>query len=156
METYGIGADTCRIRGGGNHRPYYRPDYDERESYFEMDGQGTLSLVSKYAPAALHNFIPGLERGLNNLKLPGSDERVTVDWVVPHQASAVAVDSLAMFGWPDEKILKTLHKYGNCVSSSLPLTLCDGIDNNTIKRGDRVLLCGTSAGISCASMLLTY
>ena len=156
METYGIGADSCRIQGGGNNRPPHHPDYKERMSYFEMNGQATLSLVSKYAPAALHNFIPGLERGLNNLQIPNSDKHVNIDWVVPHQASAVAVDSLTMFGWPEEKILKTLHKYGNCVAASLPLTLCDGIDNGNIKRGDRILLCGTSAGLSCASMLLTY
>lgn len=156
METYGIGADSCRIQGGGTNRPPHHPEYKERMSYFEMNGQATLSLVSKYAPTALHNFIPGLERGLNNLQIPNSDKHVNIDWVVPHQASAVAVDSLTMFGWPEEKILKTLHKYGNCVAASLPLTLCDGIDKGTIKRGDRILLVGTSAGLSCASMLLTY
>jgi 3-oxoacyl-[acyl-carrier-protein] synthase III len=156
METYGIGADTCRVQGGGTYRVHHRSNYNTRMSYFEMDGPATLALVAKYVPAALHNFIPGLERGLNNLPLPGSDKRVDIDWVVPHQASAVALDSLTMFGWPEGKILKTLHKYGNCIAASIPLTLCDGIDNGVIKRGDRLLLCGTSAGLSCASMLLTY
>jgi len=157
METYGCGADACRIVGGGTFRPHRHPEHTDRMSYFSMDGQKTLSLVSKYARSAMNNFIPGLENGLDNLKMPGSSiEKVNIDWVVPHQASAVAIDSLALFGWEEDRILKTLHKYGNCVAASIPLTLCEYLDNETIKRGDRVLLCGTSAGLSIGSMLLTY
>lgn len=156
METYGIGSDACQVRGGGTYRPPHNPKYDERMGYFSMNGQQTLALVSKYARGGLHNFIPGLEKSLNNLQLPGMDRTVDIDWVVPHQASAVALDSMAMFGWPEERILKTLHKYGNCVAASIPLTLCDSIDNGKIRRGDRVLLCGTSAGLSVGSLLFTY
>jgi len=164
-ETYGCGADACRIQGGGNFRPHYSPHFKEEMGYFSMNGQQTLSIVSKYARGAMQNFLPGLENGLDNLPWPSRDgdmddnndnNRFHIDWVVPHQASAVALDSLALFGWPDHRILKTLHKYGNCVSASIPLTLCENLDNGRIQRGDKILLCGTSAGISIGSMLLTY
>jgi len=156
METYGVGADACAVRGCGTYRPPHHPEATVRDEYFSMNGQKTLALVSKYIRGGLYNFMPGLEKGLSNLQVPGTDRTVDIDWVIPHQASQVALDSLAMFNWPEERILKTLHKYGNCVAASIPLTLCDGIDNGKIQRGDKVLLCGTSAGISVGSMLFTY
>ena len=154
VETYGCGADACRIQGGGSFRPKNHPQHQDRMEYFSMDGPLTVSLVSKYLRGALQRFMPGLERGLKDLSLAG--KHVDIDWVVPHQASGVALDSLGMFGWPEDQILKTIQKYGNTIAASIPLTLCEGIDNGTIKRGDKVLLCGTSAGISIGKMLLTY
>jgi 3-oxoacyl-[acyl-carrier-protein] synthase-3 len=98
--------------------------------------------------------MPGLDRGLKGLSLRG--RHVDIDWVIPHQASAVALDSLGLFSWPENQIVKTLSKYGNTIAASIPLTLCEGIDNGTIKRGDKILLCGTSAGISIGAALITY
>ena len=61
-----------------------------------------------------------------------------------------------MFGWPKDKNLKTIHKYGNCIGVSIPLILRDGIENGKIKCGDKVLLCGISAGVSFGAILLIY
>jgi len=210
LETYGVGSDLCRIEGGGTNRPSHHPLHNQSSDLFQMDGVGTLRLVSKHLGPILGRFLPGLQHGLDNLEVIAKSEiepsyklvidnktersevssssstlslsadeedfedgasvamaaektkaaltttSVNVDWVVPHQASGLALDSLSMFGWPQDKILKTIHKYGNCVGASIPLTLWDGIESGQIKRGDKVLLCGTSAGVSFGAILLTY
>ena len=51
---------------------------------------------------------------------------------------------------------ETLHKYGNCIAASIPLTFIDAVEKNEIKRGDICLLSGTSAGFSIGSVLLKY
>lgn len=154
METYGCGWDACQVEGGGSYRPKHHPRHEECMEYFSMDGAKTMSIVSKYLRGGLQRFMPGLDRGLTDLSLSGRN--MDIDWVVPHQASGVGLDSLGLFAWPEHKVLRTLHKYGNTIAASIPLTLCDGIDNGKIKRGDNVLLCGTSAGISMGLLLLTY
>ena len=87
----------------------------------------------------------GLSRGLGDIR-----------WVVPHQASGIALDSLAVYNWPPAQVVRTLAKYGNCVAASLPLTLYEGVSTGQIRRGDKVLLCGTAAGGSFGGIILTY
>lgn len=69
---------------------------------------------------------------------------------------AAALDSLSVFGWPADRIVRTLPELGNCVAASIPLTLYEGVSSGLIRRGDKVLLCGTSAGVSFGGMILTY
>ena len=75
---------------------------------------------------------------------------------MPHQASGIALDSLAVYNWPSEKVLRTLGHLGNCVSASLPLTLYEGVASGRIERGHTLLLCGTAAGGSFGGIILTY
>ena len=156
MESFGVGSDVCKVEGGGTFRPSSHPKFESHMDNFKMNGEATLSLISKFVRGVLHRGMPGLERGLTDVQVPGCDKTVDIDWVIPHQASAVGIDSLGMFGWSDRKVLKTIHKYGNTIAASIPLTLCDSIDSGKIKRGDKILLCGTSAGLSFGAMLLTY
>lgn len=74
----------------------------------------------------------------------------------PRQASGLALDSLSVFGWPQQQILRTLPTCGNCVAASLPLTLAEGVLSGRIRRGDKLLLCGMGAGVSFGGLILTY
>jgi 3-oxoacyl-[acyl-carrier-protein] synthase-3 len=63
---------------------------------------------------------------------------------------------LKRFGWPDEKVVRTLDWLGNCVSASIPATLYEGVQTGQIQRGNKVLLVGTGAGLSLGGVILTY
>ncbi len=75
---------------------------------------------------------------------------------MPHQASGFALDSLSAFGWPQSRVLRTLPTLGNVIAASIPLTLYEGIKTGKIQRGQRVLLCGTGAGLSFGGLILVY
>ena len=60
------------------------------------------------------------------------------------------------FSLNNDILLETLHKYGNCIAASIPLTFVDAIENQIIKRGDICLLCGTSAGFAIGGLLIKY
>ena len=124
-----------------------------------MDGPGTIGLVGRYLRPCTARFVDGLDHGLSSLRLhrdTNENQTFDVNWVVPHQASALALDALSILGWEKEKILTTISKYGNCIGVSIPLTLIDGIENGRIVRGDKICLVGTSAGISFGGMIITY
>ena len=152
FETFGSGSDLCTVKGGGSFNPYLN------DAKFKMDGPGTISLVGRYLGECSSRFVNGLDRGLKNLRLPHDcpEKLFEVQWVVPHQASALALDALSILGWDKSKIIKTLSEYGNCIGVSIPLTLVHGIESGKIVRGDKICLVGTSAGISFGGMILTY
>ena len=54
------------------------------------------------------------------------------------------------------KVVNIIDKTGNCVASSLPLAFAMSIKENKIKRDDLIYFVGTGAGLSAASILLTY
>ena len=53
-----------------------------------------------------------------------------------------------------EKHLDIFKDYGNMVSASVPFALSHAIDNSIVKKGDRVLLVGTAAGLHINMLLL--
>ena len=53
-------------------------------------------------------------------------------------------------------MLRTLESLGNCVAASIPLTLHAGVASGRIRRGQRLLLMGTGAGLSFGGVVLTY
>jgi len=155
FETFGVGVDTCTIRGGGSMGP--RRD----NCQFRMNGPETLRLIGKYIRSCASRTASGLDRGLTDITLVEDEDKegnkkFDIDWVVPHQASQLALDSLSMMGWEEEKILKVISKYGNNVGASIPLCLVENIEEGRIKRGQKLLLVGTSAGISFGGMILTF
>ena len=80
-----------------------------------------------------------------------------VDIIIPHQASKLGLLLFKkMYSLNEKVVLETLHKYGNCIAASIPLTLVDAIENKKIKRGDICLFTGTSAGFAIGSLLIKY
>ena len=81
----------------------------------------------------------------------------TTDIIVPHQASRMGMGVFTkLYKLRPEQMKETLHKYGNCIAASIPLTFIDAVERNEIKRGDICLLSGTSAGFSIGGVLLKY
>jgi 3-oxoacyl-[acyl-carrier-protein] synthase-3 len=54
------------------------------------------------------------------------------------------------------KIANNLSTHGNCIAASIPMALYDSIEEGKIKRGDIVVLAGTSAGFSIGGLILKY
>jgi 3-oxoacyl-[acyl-carrier-protein] synthase-3 len=96
-----------------------------------------------------HDFLDELYPGL-------SKSLVDIDVVVPHQASKVGLMMLERFGWPENKIMRTIETLGNCVAASIPATLYQAVRDGNIQRGQKVLLVGTGAGLSIGGLVLTY
>lgn len=143
--TYGQGAELTQIRGGGSQCPPNHPDTTPEDNLFQMNGLQVLKLTRKHGTAFLETLRPGLSSGL-----PG------IRWVVPHQASKMGMELMYAYGWPHDRVITTLERFGNCVAASLPLTLYEAVRLGQVQRGDEVLLVGTGAGLSIGGMILTY
>ncbi|MBQ7332404.1 MAG: ketoacyl-ACP synthase III [Opitutales bacterium] len=76
------------------------------------------------------------------------------DGVVFHQAHRMMTDFLAArMRIPSEKILYSLHKYGNTSSASIPLTISECGKNLSVR--ERIFICGFGAGLSWGAATLS-
>jgi 3-oxoacyl-[acyl-carrier-protein] synthase-3 len=145
FETFGIGAHLTELRGGGSRLHPHNPETRPEDNLFHMDGTAVYRMARLRVDGFLERLRPGLSQGLGDIKL-----------VVPHQASLLALRALRRNNIPDEKVVITLDRFGNCVATSLPLTLYEAVKTNRLSRGDHFLLCGTGAGLSLGGLVMEY
>lgn len=144
IRTYSEGTHSTEIRGGGTLRSAmkYRPE-DRADYCFDMKGKSILSLSAKKLPELFREF--EAQSGISFAE---------VDMIVPHQASKALPFIMDRLGIPAEKYVNRVSQYGNMVSASIPYVLCALLEEGRLKEGNRVLLCGTAAGLTCNLLLL--
>lgn len=149
LETYASGADTCRIEGGGTkYHPRNNSKYSEEENklrpLFHMDGRKVFKQASQVAPEFFARVQK--ESGLDLLK--------DIALFIPHQASKSGMEIVRRkLEIPDEKFMNILSDHGNMISASIPLALSYAVEQGRVKRGDKVMLLGTSAGFSIGCVI---
>jgi len=80
-----------------------------------------------------------------------------IDWFIPHQANIRIMGSVAeRLGIPLEKVISTVHKYGNTSAASIPVALDEAIRNGKVRRGDLILATSFGAGLTWGAALFRY
>jgi 3-oxoacyl-[acyl-carrier-protein] synthase III len=80
-----------------------------------------------------------------------------VDVYVPHQANKRIIDHAAKkLGFPEEKVVVNVDRFGNTSSGSIPLALGDAVDDGRIREGKLVLMTGMGAGLTWGSALVEW
>lgn len=147
LNTHSEGADLCRIPAGGSRYHPTRIDQPfDSLTRFRMDGKGVFRLAAAHLPAFVERLLAcaGVSRD-------------QIDWVVPHQASQLAMTHIAKkIGFSRDKVVDIFAEHGNQVAASLPTALDVAIRDGRIQRGHRLLLLGTGAGLSLGGMVLEY
>jgi 3-oxoacyl-[acyl-carrier-protein] synthase III len=154
--TAGEHFDKFLIPAGGCRQPLWDSvrNQEQRDSSgnvrtpanIHMLGHDILSFVSSRIPAHISDVL-----ARNDLDLDA------VDWFVFHQASSVVLDTLTRLLEADPaKVLRHLESVGNTVSASIPITLRAALDDELIRPGQLVLLCGFGAGLSWGSALVRW
>lgn len=150
LEAYPRGIEACQTTGLGTtlHPKGSRPT-SEADAYFHMDGQGIFRLTYGLMPRFMERFSAQAGVAMDD-----------VDLLIPHQASGPAVRiMIRRFVTPAEergRVFLYLGDYGNVGAASIPLGIHLAIEQGRMKRGDRVLLVGTGAGLQLGASLLVY
>lgn len=142
--TYTEGYEYCVIRGGGYqlHPHNYEGDYS-RECYFEMDGKKLYKLNMQVLPKFVHNQLAAVDLRLSD-----------IDWIVPHQASRAALDHMVrLLEINPSKLIDIFQSHGNQIASSIPSALYTLMRSGKLQTGHKVLLIGTSAGMSLGMVI---
>ena len=119
----------------------------KRETRFlHMQGQD----VFKFAVNAVEIEI---KLALDALKM-STDQ---IDYFILHQANKRIVDSVRnKLCQPEEKFPVNIEHYGNLSSVSIPLLLCEMLEDNRLKPGDLVFLSAFGAGMTVGSCVIEW
>ncbi|MGE7594313.1 beta-ketoacyl-ACP synthase III [Peribacillus frigoritolerans] len=80
-----------------------------------------------------------------------------VDLLVPHQANIRIMEaSRERLGLPLEKMTKTVHKYGNTSSASIPMALVEEMEAGRIKDNDLIVMVGFGGGLTWGAIALKW
>jgi 3-oxoacyl-[acyl-carrier-protein] synthase III len=152
--TDGTKCDALIIRKGhaatpyaGIHQPF--PTYSEADAddyYLSMNGRAVFNFVMSEVPGSVHRALALAELELDD-----------IDLFALHQGSLFMLKQLAAeLQIPDEKLLVNIDRYGNTVSSSVPLLLED-VQNTQPEgfAGKRILISGFGVGLSWGSLVLS-
>lgn len=144
--TWPAGVHDTEIRGGGALLTAFKYNDETKENYyFDMKGKKVLSLCAK--------VLPGFAEECR--KESGIDIQ-EIDYIFPHQASKALRMIMPRMGFENGTYVDKVSKYGNMISAAIPYVLCESLENGEIKRGDKILLVGTAAGLTVNYMILQY
>jgi 3-oxoacyl-[acyl-carrier-protein] synthase III len=80
-----------------------------------------------------------------------------VDVYVPHQANVRIIDhAVRRLGFPEEKVVVNVDRYGNTSSGSIPLGLADALSDGRLRPGSIVLMTGMGAGLTWGSAVIRW
>jgi 3-oxoacyl-[acyl-carrier-protein] synthase-3 len=150
LEAMSVGADgslaeLLQIPAGGSLRPPSEETVAQRLHYIQMQGRETFKHAVRHMEAVGRACLAKADISAEELS-----------WVVPHQANSRIIDAVsARFGLTDEKVYKTVHKYGNSSASAIALALEELLHEHPMGAGERVLLVAFGAGLTWAGALLT-
>ncbi|MGB7340910.1 MAG: beta-ketoacyl-ACP synthase III [Phototrophicaceae bacterium] len=80
-----------------------------------------------------------------------------VSLVVPHQANQrILVSAAKKLGIDIDLFVSNLDRYGNTSAASIPIALCEAIENDRVHTDDYLVFVGFGGGLSWASMVVKW
>jgi 3-oxoacyl-[acyl-carrier-protein] synthase-3 len=140
----GSGMIHLHQTAGGSRMPPTTETVAKRLHYVHQEG----AAVYKFAIAKMAE-VAGEIMSRNNLRAD------MIDWLVPHQANKRIIESTAeRMGLSMDKVMVTIHKFGNTTNATIPLCLWDY--EPKLKRGDRLVLAAFGGGFTWAGSYVQW
>jgi 3-oxoacyl-[acyl-carrier-protein] synthase-3 len=122
------------------------PPQLQRLDYMRISGRE----VFRFAVTRMVELIEQARADARELGLSG------IDVLIPHQVNQRIIDSaLESTGFPADKVMVNLDKYGNTSAASVPIALDEALRAGRCKPGDTVLLVAFGGGLTWSSALVT-
>ena len=138
--------ELLNIPGGGSRKPPSYDMLDQRLNVVKMKGNE----VFKYAVRTM------VDVAIESMEKNGVSSE-DIDWFIPHQANIRIMETVAKrLGIPMEKMIVTIHKYGNTSAASIPVALDEKVRSGEIKRGDLILVASFGAGFVWGAVLFRF
>ena len=101
-------------------------------------------MVEKYLSLL---FVKWLKAAVNVIEKAGLTKE-DVDFLIPHQANIRIMEaSRQRLDLPEEKMAKTINKYGNTSSASIPIAMVEELEAGKIKDDDVIVMVGFGGGL---------
>jgi len=146
LASHGNRHRLIRVESGGSREPASPRTLESGGHFFRMEGRAVSEFVLEHVPPALAGLVARAGYRLDE-----------IDHFVPHQANGVLLDELvARTGLGGARTARTLERYGNVGSASVPVTLDEASRAGRLGDGDLVLFAGFGGGMSVGACLMRW
>ena len=142
----GSGAPLLHILAGGSRRPASMETVRDRLHLLSMNGRAVYKFAVK---ATVRAAAVAMARA--------GWQPTDLDLFIPHQANVRIINAIAdELRLEPERVVINADVYGNTSSASIPIALCEAIDQGRVSPGDRLVLVGFGAGLSWAAVAVEW
>ncbi|MBI2912400.1 MAG: ketoacyl-ACP synthase III [Chloroflexi bacterium] len=142
----GSGAGLLIVPAGGSRLPANSHTLGNGDHHVKMNGPQVFRFATQMLGKAA-------ERALQASGLTTAD----IDLLIPHQANLRIIEATAnRLKLPMEKVFVNVGKYGNTSAASIPIALCEAIEEDRVKPGDHVVLTSFGAGLTWAAAVVRW
>ena len=139
-------SELLMVPAGGSLQPTTQQTVAERLHYISMKGNELFRIAVKNMVIAAQNALI-----YNNLSIEN------IDLFVAHQANKRIIDAVAeRVGIEEQKVVISLHKYGNTSAASIPMALFEAITQGKLKKNHVVLLTAFGGGLTWGSAIIRW
>ena len=120
--------------------------YQTEENHLYMNGREVFKFAVRQMGESALNVVEKI--GLN---------KDDVDYLIPHQANIRIMESAReKLEIPEEKMSKSVHKYGNTSAASIPIALSEDLKSGKIKDDDLIGLVGLGVGLTWGAVAMRW
>lgn len=142
----GSGGDLLSRPAGGSRLALTPEALNANLHYMHMDGRAVFTW-------AVNTVTESAQEVMRHAGLSAADIR----WFLPHQANIRIINAVSdVLGFPRDRVLRNLDRYGNTSAGSIPLALDEANRAAAIQRGDLLLVSGFGAGLTWGSAILRW
>jgi 3-oxoacyl-[acyl-carrier-protein] synthase III len=116
------------------------------DTVWDFDGQAIFK-------RAVKGMSDACERVMRQAGVTGDE----IDLVIPHQANLRIIEAVAkQAGIPMDRVVVTVHKYGNMSAATVPVGLVEAIDKGRVRPGSLLLMPGFGGGLTFGALIVRW
>lgn len=142
----GSGAEHLIVPAGGSKLPASQETLDQRLHFMQMNGREVYRFATRVMGKAAKEACDKAGVNVENINL-----------FVPHQANIRIIESASkQLKVSEDKVFTNLDKYGNTSAASIPIALCEAIEQGRVKTKDKIVMVGFGAGLTWGATVVDW
>ncbi len=142
----GGGASLIDVPAGGSRTPASAESVAGRQHFLRLKGQDVFK-------SGVRSMSQAVQDVLKKCGLTTAD----VSLLVPHQANSRIITAVAdSLGFPMEKVMMNVEKYGNTSAATIPVALHEAVASGRVKPGDLVCTVAFGGGLTWGAAVIRW
>jgi len=142
----GSGGEVLILPAGGSASPASAETVNQRQHFLQMQGRPVFRFATRIMAEASRQVLDQAGLKVEDVSL-----------FVPHQANDRILQAAAKgLSIPEERMFSNLARYGNTSSASVPIALCEAIEQGRIQRDALIVCVGFGAGLTWAAAAIRW
>ena len=146
MRSDGSGGDLLSVPAGGSAIPATHETVDRNLHKIQMNGREVFRFATRVMASATREAVDKAGLRLEDINL-----------IIPHQANSRIIEVAARgIRIPMTQIVMNIERYGNTSTASIPIAICEALEDDRIKPGDNLVLVGFGGGLTWGALVLEW